>query len=636
MAKITKSDRTSRDTVIVKTKETKEKGLEPFMWWKASSKKELCEQLLDTAGYLKTNQEFRQRQASVHARMYGNVPLSNFVGSKLTGMGNTSPNLPADRPTMNIVQSCIDTLVSRLTQSKPKPTFLTDNANYKNRNLAEQLNQFIAGEFYQTKAYELGEMVFRDGAILGDGILKVYRDDENKVALERVLVTELYVDQNDAFYGSPRSMYHLKLIDRSVLKALFPEDKGVINRAEQAYPDNSGDSTKTISDQVMVVEAWHLPSSSKSNDGRHVIACTSGLILDEEYDKSSFPFVCMPYSPRLVGLWSQGISEQLAGTQIEINKLLVTISRSINLVGVPRVFLEDGSKVVKAHLNNEIGSIVTYRGTKPEYEVAPCVPVELYQQLQRLVDYGYQQCGISQLSAEGKKPQGLNSGEAIRSYDDLQSDRFAAISKRYQEFYKDLAYKMLDVACDIAEDTGKYQTVYPDKDGTREINLPDVKILVEDPFIIQCYDESSLPRDPAGRRQEIVEMMQSGLITPQEGRRLLNFPDLKQQEKLQNAPEERILKILDGIIEKGESAYEPPDPFINIALGEQLVVQYYNLYVAAGLEESKAQLLRDWHTQLQALQQAMLPPPMPMAGAPQAAPEAPPTNPMIPNVPQVA
>lgn len=632
MAKITKSDRSSRDTVLVKTKESKEKGLEPFMWWKAGSKKELCEQLLDTAGYLKTNQNYRQRQASIHARMYGNIPLSNFAGQKFTNLGNSNNNLPVDRPTMNIVQSCIDTLVSRLTQSKPKPTFLTDNANYKQRNLAEQLNQFIAGEFYQTKAYELGEMIFRDAAILGDGLLKVYRNDEDKVSLDRVLLTELYVDPNDAFYGKPRSMYHLKLVDRSVLKGLFPEDKATIGRAEQAYPDDSGDSSKTISDQVMVVEAWHLPSGSEAGDGKHVIACTSGLILEEEYDKDDFPFVRMPYSPRLVGLWSQGISEQLAGTQIEINKLLITISRSINLVGVPRVFVEDGSKVVKAHLNNEIGSIITYRGTKPEYEVAPCVPVELYQQLQRLVDYGYQQCGISQLSAEGKKPSGLNSGEAIRSYDDLQSDRFAAISKRYQEFYKDLAYKMLDIACDIAEDTGKYQTVYPDKDGTREINLPDVKILVEDPFVIQCYDESSLPRDPAGRRQEIVEMMQSGLITPQEGRRLLNFPDLKQQEKLQNAPEERILKMLDSIIEKGESGYEPPDSFIDLVLGEQLVVQYYNLYLAAGLEESKAQLLRDWHTQLQGLKQAMMPPPMP-TGAPQASPEAPPTNPMIPNVP---
>lgn len=631
--KVTKSERKERDTLSVRTKDKADVGTEPFMWWKANSKRELAEQLLDTAGYLKTNQNYRQRQASIHARMYGNIPLSNFVGQKLNTMNSTS--LPVDRPTMNIVQSCVDTLTSRLTQSKPKPTFLTDNANYKQRNLAEQLNQFVEGEFHQTKAYDVGETIFRDACILGTGAIKIYRDDEDKVALDRVLVTELLVDLNDAFNGKPRTLYHTKLIDRAVLKELFPEDKSTISKAEQAYPDNSGDSQKTVSDQVMVVEAWHLPSSSKATDGRHVIATTAGVILDEQYDKPTFPFVFFHYSPRLVGFWAQGLSEQLAGTQIEINKLLVTISRSINLVGVPRIFVEAGSKVVSAHFTNEIGAIIKYSGVKPDYEVAPCVPAELYQQLQRLIDYGYQQCGISQLSSQGQKPQGLDSGEAIRSYDDLQSDRFATLSKNYQEFYKNLAYQCLDVACDVAAETGKYQTVYPDKDGTREINLPDVQILLDDPFLIQCYDESSLPRDPAGRRQEVVEMMQSGLITPQEGRRLLNFPDLKQQEKLANAPEERILKMLDGIIEKGESGYEPPDPFTDLALGEQLVTQYYNLYVAAGLEESKAQLLRDWHQQLLALKAAtMPPPPMPGAGQPQAAPEAPPTNPMIPNVPQ--
>ncbi len=629
MAKITKSDRGSRAEVKVSTKDKADKAQEPFQWWKAKSKKELAEQLLDTAGYLKTNQNYRQRQASIHARMYGNVPLSNFIGSKFTAVTQNN-NLPVDRPTMNIVQSCVDTLVSRLTQSKPKPIFLTDNANYKNRNLAEQLNQFVEGEFYQMHAYELGEKIFRDAAILGTGCIKIYRDDEDKVALDRVLLTDLYVDANDAFDGKPRSLYHLKLMDRAVLTEHVPEYRSTIDKAEQAYPDNSGDSQKTVSDQVMVVEAWHLPSSKNAKDGRHVLACTSGLILDEEYSKSHFPFTFFHYSQRLVGFWSQGGAEQLAGTQIEINKLLVTISRSINLVGVPRVFVEDGSKVVKAHLNNEIGSIVTYRGTKPEYEVAPCVPAELYQQLQRLVDYGYQQFGLSQLSSAGQKPQGLDSGEAIRSFDDLQSDRYASVSKAYQEMYKDLAEKVLDVACDIAEDTGKYQTVYPDKDGTREINLPDIKILKDDPFVIQCYDTSSLPRDPAGRLQTVTEMMQAGLVTPAEGRRLLSFPDLKQQEKLLNAPEERILKILDGIIEK--STYEPPDVYMDLVLGEQLLIQYYNLYLAAGLEESKAQLLRDWHQQLIQLKAAAMPPPAP--GAPQANPEQPPTNSMIPNVPQ--
>lgn len=632
MAKITPSKRNEREVVRVKTKADGIKSDMAYNWWKAKSKAELVEQIMATAAYLKENQQYRFRQASVHARMYGNMPLSNFMGNTLAKTNPTN-NLPTDRPTMNVVQSCVDTLVSRIIQSKPRPVFLTDNGDYKQRNLAKQLNQFIAGEFHQTKAYPIAESILRDASILGTGVAHVYEDDDNKVALERVLLTELFVDQNDAFYGAPRSMYRLKLVDRSVLEELFPDARSKVQQAEQAYPDNTGESQKTMSDQVMLVEAWHLPSSKKAEDGRHTIACSSGILRDEGYEQHKFPFVMFHYSPRLVGMWAQGLAEQLAGTQIEINKLLVTISQSISLVGVPRVFVEDGSKVVKAHLNNAIGSIVTYRGTKPEYEVAPCVPAELYQQLQRLIDYSYQQSGISALAAASVKPAGLNSGEAIRNYDDLQSDRFASLEKRWQAFFQDLAYLMIDKAVEIAERDGKYMTVYPDKDGTREIDLPAAKLLAN-PFVIQCYDSSSLPRDPAGRLQKVTEMMQAGIIDMQEGRRLLDFPDLQQVDKLAMAAEERILKTLDEIVESGK--YEPPDPFTDLQLAKKLVVQYYNLYTAAGLEEDKAQQLRDWQSQLLTLEMAATPPPMPgMPGAgPMAVPQQAPTSDVLPIAPQ--
>lgn len=627
MPKVTKSKRNSfeRDTVIVKTNKTAAQQPSTFNWWKADSKAQRARELLETASYLKEQQQYRMRQASIFARMYGNLPLASFMGSNLSKL-NTPNNLPVDRPTMNVVQSCIDTLVSRICQSKPMPMFLTDGGDYKARSLAKQMNKFIGGELYQTSAYELGELILRDAAILGTGCLKVFEEDK-KVKLDRVLLTELLVDANDAFYGAPRTMYQLKLIDREVALQLIPKEKSTLNAAEQAYPDNSGDSSKTMSNQIMLVEAWHLPSGPNASDGRHMVSCTAGDLIDEPYDCDYFPFVFLHYSPRLVGLWAQGLTEQLTGTQIEINKLLVTISQSISLVGVPRVFVEDGSKVVKAHLNDKVGSIVTYRGTKPQYEVAPCVPAELYAQLQRLIDYAYQQSGISALAATSQKPAGLNSGEAIRNYDDLQSDRFATLNKRYDSMYIDLVEMIIDKAREIAVRDGAYQTVYPNKDGTKEINLPDAKKL-DDPFVIQCYDSNALPKDPAGRKQAIVEDMQSGILTLQEGRRLLNYSDLEQDDKLAMAAEERILKDLDSIVE--DSVYTPPDPFTDIQLAKKLVVQYYNLYVAHKLEESKAQMLRDYQSQVLLLEQAAMPP-MPMAApGPIAVPQPKPQGDLLP------
>jgi hypothetical protein len=332
------------------------------------------------------------------------------------------------------------------------------------------------------------------------------------------------------------------------------------------------------------------------------------------------------------------------GTQMEINSLLYTISKSMKLTGVPRIFVEQGSKVVKSHLNNDIGSIITYSGTKPQYEVAPCVPQELYAQLERLIQYGYQQCGVSALDAGAKKPAGLDSGEAIRVYDDISTDRFNTVSRRYDDMFIDLAYLVLDLAKDICDRDKEYSTVYPGKNSVREINLPDAD-LMDNPYIIQCFNMSSLPRDPAGRMQKITEMVQAGMITIKEGRRLLDYPDLEQMEKLANASEERIFCILDEIIEDGK--YTSPDPFMDLQLATELVVSYINLYTKARLEEDRCEMLRTFFTQIQAIKQAAMPPAMPpngspgamqappgAAGPPQATAAPLPQSPLVPNAVQ--
>lgn len=635
--KVTKTTRSNTVTFSTKDPKALQKGT--FKWWLAKSDKELTDQTLSSAVYLKETQQYLFRQTALFARLYGNMSMYNFIGSSNYKM-DSQTGLPADRPTFNLVQSVVDTVVSRLSQARPDPKFLTDAGNYKQRKLGKQLNNFVSGEFYQTKAYDKATLALRDACVTGDGIIKVFETGDAKIGLDRVLRTELLVDPNDSMYNEPRQLFQMKLVDRDVLKDLWPKEKSIIDDAATAYPDNSGDSSKTISDQVMVVEAWHLPSGKGANDGRHVIVCSSGIILDEKFTKSRFPFVFLKYSPRLLGFWSQGVAERLMGTQLEINSLMFTIAKSIKLVGVPRVFVEEGSKVNPSHFDNQIGAIIKYRGTKPIYEVAPCVPQELYMERDKLIQYGYQQEGVSQLQATSQKPQGLNSGEAIRSYDDISTDRFATLSKRYDEVFVELAYLVIDLAKDIAERDGSYQTIYPAKDGTKEIDLPKAD-LINDPFVIQVFNQSSLPKDPAGRMQKIVEMIQAGMITVQEGRRLLDYPDVEQVNRLENSSEERIYQILDQIVEDGE--YTPPDTFLDIQLAEKIVVQYYNLYVAAKLEEEKAQMLRDWFGQIQAIKQAANPPQMapgampggPQTPAPQATAEALPSSPLVPNaVPQ--
>ena len=520
------------ETIKVKTKASPDTRGELKEWWpKDLDDMQRASALCSTAAYLKTNQTYRVRQLAVDVRLYCGLSVYSYAGSNVSKMDQTKA-LPDDRPTFNLIAACTDTLVARISQAKPQPVFLTDNADYKQRHLAQTLNQFILGEFYQTKAYQKGVRAFRAACVMGTGALKVYENEHGKVEVDHVMVTDLYVDLNDSINGEPRQLYQLKLMDRAVLINRNPDAKKLIEGAENSYPDHAPDTGNTTADQVLVIEAWKLPSGPGMKDGRHTIACVNGLIADEEWDKDSFPFVFLNYSDPFLGFFGQGIATRLFGTQLTLNRILYTIARAITLVGVPRVFQEQNSKIATAHNNNEIGVIIKYSGVKPSYEVAPCNAPELYSEREKLIQYGFQQEGISVMQATAQKPQGLDSGAAQRAYDDISVDRMYTVSKKYSDMYIQLAYKITDVAMDIAKRDGKYQTVYPNKDGTKEIDLPAMKFL-EDPFVIQCFDESSLPRDPAGRVAAVTEWVQAGMITLKEGRRLMRVPmDLEQNEKL--------------------------------------------------------------------------------------------------------
>jgi len=640
-----KAPKAQEAKIVMRTKATPDPTGQSILaeWWNAETPEQLANELCGTAAYLKTNQTYRLRQLAASVRLYSGLSVYSYAGSNVSQLDRTR-TLPDDRPTFNLIQACTDTLVSRIGQDKPEPKFLTDGADYEQRHLAEQLNQFILGEFYQTKTYEKMERALRDAIVMGTGIVKGYGEPEKyggdgRVHLERVMATDLYTDDNDSLNGEPLQLLQLKLMDREKLLAMSPKKTHkVIEGTPQSYPDNAPATGKTTADQVMVVEGWRKPQGIKGTPnyvpGRHSIVTINGVIFDEEYHKEKFPFVFLKYSDPYLGFWGQGLGAQLFGTQLTLNRILYTIAQSITLVGVPRVFIEQNSKVPKTSINNQLGVICTYAGTKPSYEVAPCNAPELYQERDRLIQYGFQQCGVSMMQSTSQKPAGLNSGEAIRSYDDISTDRMATLSNKYSDGFKELAYLVTDIAKDIAEIDGKYQTVYPNKDGTKEIDLPKAK-LIEDPFVIQCFNESSLPRTPAGRIEKVTEQVQAGMLTIKEGRRLMRFPDLEQNERLDNASEERIFKMLDAIVKDGK--YTPPDSFLDLDLATQLCVQYINLYLAANLPEKRADMLRTFFKQVQVLKQsamqAMAPAPgMGQPGAqPQAVPEPAPTSPLLPN-----
>ncbi len=602
-------------------------------WWEYTGNK-CADSIKGTVDFLQKNQQPRIRQAVISSRLYGNIALSGAAGASYTRLLQ-SQTAVKDRITYNAIQSIIDTVTARVGETKPRPYFLTSGGNYQQQRKAKKLNQWVEGVFYETKTYDLGIKSFRDAAIWGDGLMHVFARG-GKVCHERVMSSELWVDEVEAQYGFPRNMHRVKVVDRDELAGYFPEHRKDIMDAMRST-DTTGTVSTNISDMVTVCESWHLGYLNEDGEcvgGKHSIALISNskmLVEPEEWPHNFFPFAKIPWCERPVGYWSQGLCEQLQGEQMELNKELWFIQRSMHMAGTVKVLLKNGSKVVKENINNEVGAIITYAGDAPTFFCPEPIHPVYFENVNRIIERMSQQAGVSQLSSGGKKPAGLNSGAAQREYEDIQAERFRVIQRQNDNFY--LAIAALDVC--IGKELKNVTVRAPGKNSFTEINLKDIGSLKDSEFVMQCFPVSRLPRDPSGRLSTIQEYIQAGMITPRQGRRALDFADLDSVESLANAQEDIITKTLDDIIDEGIPG--TPEPTDDLEMAKEMAIEYIQRYRLMGLENEKLELLRNYRSQVGTLEQKALAQTMPAPGqgVPQAAPMPQAQSELVQNAPGI-
>lgn len=566
-------------------------------WWAANTD-ECHKTLFEYLKQLDTTQSYNQTQNLRNMRLYGNME----IGARGYAFKRVEPSSAIqNRVTLNIVQSMVDTVVSKVTKNKPKPTFLTEGGDWSLQRKAKKLTQFVEGQFQSTDFYAKSAIRFLDACIFGTGATKIFKH-ENDIKAERVFIDELTVDDAEAIYGEPLQLHQKKRIHRDVLMALFPDAKVAIEMlGTPDDPNTHSAGYDATTGMVDVVESWRLPSGPKAADGKHVICIETATLLDEAWERQYFPFVFDRWSLRPIGFWGQGLSEQLTGLQLEINKILRTIQISMHLVSVPKLLIEASSKIVTAHLNNKIGGIIKYAGQPPAYAQLGTIPPELFAHLDRLYERAYEIAGISQLSANAQKPAGLDSGKALREFNDLESERFMSVAQRYEATFMQAARIMVDLAKEIDADLRSDESNEKAKDGyivkvkgkkfLDTIRWQDVD-MDEDKYLMQMFPTSALASTPSGRLQDVQELLQAGFVSKEDGMKLLDFPDLQQFYNFNNAGVEDIERAIELIIE--DSNYQTPEPYQNLQLGIQKFQQAYLYYRANSAPEEKLELLRRW------------------------------------------
>lgn len=605
-----------------------------FRWWTLEEDTAIAQSVASTIKFIARHQSSRNEQLTASTRLYSNSSVFNLIGTAFTRAASVNSNPSSQRISYNLCQSVVDTIVSKVSKNKVIPTFITDGGIWGVQQKAEKLSKFVEGCFYQNDVHLKGMNAVRDACVWGDGFLHPFRDVDNTIGVERVLPHELFVDMIESIVTKPQQMHRVKTVDRDIVLEMFgdtDEKREAIKNSLPASYQEIG-STGTAVDLVTITESWHLKSGKEAKDGIHIICLGDEVLYREEYKKDYFPFVKIAWSEKLLGYFSQGVCEQLQNLQGEINRLMILVQRSMWMGGSFKILVENGSKVVSQHLNNDVGAIIHYTGVAPQYVTPPMIQQDIYPYIDALIAKGYQQCGVSQLGASSLKPAGLDSAKALRTYSDIEADRFLSVGQQIERFFLELGRQMIEVAKDIYKDTKTFKVVFPSTTFIETIDWKDIN-LKEDEYVLKAFPTSSLPEDPAGRLQTVQEYAQAGWISPQAARRLMSMPDIEMSDNLANASEDLLHKIFEEMLQE-DGKYISPEPYMDLTLAKQLCLQYLNYADAHNAPEDRMELLQRFNNQVNdmtGVNQPALPAPQ---GVAPANPAPAPVSPLLSNVNQ--
>jgi hypothetical protein len=544
-------------------------------WWDEGTDAGLTGILFQYVANLCTQNQIRLTKLLRDLRYYSDTTGNFNYNSSLANYPTDELLTDDARSTLsvNIIHRMVDAITNRITHSVPSPTVLTSGSDFAVQQQAKEIEKFLDACFYETDTNSITTKAFRTCCLSGTGIVKVFSRD-GRIIVESVYPGEVMCDMNEGVYGKPRSIFQTKVMDRTVLKGMFPDKAEELDSAPNIALGRRYMSNTSIADLVEVIEGWHLKSSEESKDGMHVIVCGNVLLLKEEYKRPSFPFAFINFEETILGMWGVGLGERLAMKQRSIFYLERNIKSNIKAGGNIKVYVKKTAGIDPEQLSNDLDApIVEYDDAKPEFSIQPCVSPDIRMQLEFELRDAHDETGISQLSVASQRPAGLNSGKALLVYQQNESERFYLLTKSWEKFHKDISNLMIQEARDIYETTGKFEVTFHGKTRLEKISFR-AAMADENKYEIQFFITSNLPKTPAGRLQYIDMLMERNMIDPAQGLRLLDFPDLEAAISYETAFVDLIDQRIENILNTGD--YLPPHSFMNLQLARNRAVLAFN------------------------------------------------------------
>lgn len=573
-------------------KSEKKPDITEGQWWRAAEHGKKPHQILkNLAEQIEQDQTNRYETLKQYHKLFTNGTAA---------YGTETDELMAatsDRLTQNELANTIETLWAQVFKNKIVPAVSTSNADYDTWSRARDYSRWLEGAFDAAQVQE--EVMPQAGVhtlVFGTGAIKVgFRELDEDTAQVTATATsprQLFVDRMEARYGRPRTLIEKFHMDRFVLWELYREDsadyygsvaerlKGIESCTE--YDDKEVKTTRC--DMIVVREAWHLPSSPTSKDGRHCIFLNNVTLVDEVWEWDVFPFVFLRFGCRVDGFWGESAVKRLAPTQKLLDKLNQKIDESQDVMGVPRILCQAGNLPTKEEIDDVPGGILTVKNINGIRDWnAQCASPEMYQDRDAAPGKMRSLLGVSDFQVEQALPENTRefSAPAMERLTDQGQARHAMLHREVEKAACQLAELFMRQA-ESCKDMGYKLVVQGPDDDHQPGNLDELDFaqvhIDRKRLKVRIQPMNQLPQSFAGKVEAIAKLKNDAGIplNPKTAMRMMEIPDPGTASDFLGADEEIIMKNLSFMCK--EKKYLPPMPFDNHDLIIQLTTAFINYY----------------------------------------------------------
>ena len=494
-------------------------------------------------------------------RRYNYTPfadLENISNPSVVGYYEQPAEIEEDTtntPQINIIKSCIDTLTSKIAQSKVRPFFNTQNGTFKDIQTVKQAQAFFDLYYDLQNVNKKVSEAFRDSCIFEKGCIYI---DEVTKEIVKALPWQVFVRPAEVTYGKITRVYY----ERKDYPTTLLDNK-LVSKAKCENVD-------------YVVYGIYYDTFNHLK----AILINNQVVETTPYTPSKVPFIFMHYCSPIVGDTSQSIVDMLNSIQLEIDNLMMKIKDASQLNPALTFCVPKGSSVKTSQLNNRVGQILEYNATpnmtgSPVTVATPAFIDGQYMQLvEELKQSAYELVGISQLSAMSTKPTGLNSGVALSTMENIESDRFETQLNQVIRAYVDIAKTCIEVFPE--EDT-----ILPEDNQRLSIKWKDI-VEESNKMVVQFSAADSLSKDPSTKLQQLQMLAQTGIIPQTRIAQFMELPDIQSGYSLSNNAINAVLTCINDCIEKDN--FNVPDYIPFLMLKEEIINTQLSLKAAASAE----------------------------------------------------